>query len=93
MYATRSCGIYYWRRRPIEDLPAGIKPTTKADNFTHEVVLSDTTTKLIAFSDSDWSGDLVHRKSVTGIAVMYAGGVVCYKTKYQETIALISTEA
>ena len=24
---------------------------------------------------------------------MYAGGVVCYKTKYQETIALSSTEA
>ena len=29
---------------------------------------------------------------MTGIALMYAGGVVCYKTKYQETIALSSTE-
>ena len=93
LYATKSDGIYYWRKRPIEDLPAGIKPSTREDNFTHEVVLSDTTTKLIAFSDSDWAGDLIHRRSVTGIAVMYAGGVVCYKTKYQETIALSSTEA
>ena len=76
LYATRSYEIYYWRKIPIENLPAGIKPTTKEDNFTHEVVLSDTTTKLIAFSDSDWAGDLVYRISVTCIAVMYAKGGV-----------------
>ena len=93
LYATRSNGIYYWRKEPIEDLPAGMRPTTREDNFTHEVVLSDTTTKLIAFSDSDWAGDIVHRRSVTGIAVMYAGGVVHFKTRYQDTIALSSTEA
>ena len=53
LYATKKHGIYYWRKTPIENLPAGIKTTTREDNLTHEVVLSDTTTKLIAFSDSD----------------------------------------
>ena len=67
LYATRSYEIYYWRKVPTEDLLAGIKPTTREDNFTHKVVLSDTTTKLTAFSDSDWAGDLVHRRSVIGI--------------------------
>jgi len=43
--------------------------------------------------DADWATDTRHRKSVTGIILMYAGGVVGYKTKYQETIALSSTEA
>ena len=60
-------------KKPIEDLPAGSKPITREDNYIHEVVQSDTTTELIAFSDSDWAGDQVHRRSVTGIEVMYAG--------------------
>ena len=42
-----------------------IKPTTREDNFTHEVLLSDTSTKLIAFLDLDWAGDLIHRRSIT----------------------------
>ena len=50
LYATRSDGIYYWIKVPIKDLPGGIKPTTREDNFNHEVVLSDTTTKLVALS-------------------------------------------
>ena len=53
LYATKSNGIYYWRKIPIEDLPAGLKPNTREDNFIHEVVLSNNTTKLTAFSDSD----------------------------------------
>ena len=53
-------------------------------NDTHEIIV---------FFDSDWAGDVRHRKSVTGIAVKFSGGVVHYKTKYQDTISLSSTEA
>ena len=43
--------------------------------------------------DSDWGGDSSHRKSVSGIALRIAGGTVLYKTKYQDCIAMSSTEA
>ena len=48
---------------------------------------------LLAFTDSDWAGDVEHRRSVTGMAVFFAGAVVAYKSKFQSTIALSSTEA
>jgi hypothetical protein len=48
---------------------------------------------LTGYADADWATDTKHRKSVTGIVLMYAGGTVGYKTKYQDTIALSSTEA
>jgi hypothetical protein len=43
--------------------------------------------------DSDYAGDTTHRRSVTGIILRIAGGTIFYKTKFQDTIALSSTEA
>ena len=43
--------------------------------------------------DSDYGGDTVHRKSVTGLILRIAGGTIFYKTKFQDTIAMSSTEA
>lgn len=74
-------------------LPAGRKPTVKDNPYEPTVISTSDSTELIVFSDSNWAGDTRHRRSVTGVAVIYAGGVVCYKIKYQETIALSSTEA
>jgi len=48
---------------------------------------------LKAAVDSDFAGDTVHRKSVSGIVIKLAGGAVLYKTQYQPTIAGSSTEA
>ena len=42
--------------------------------------------------DSDWAGDSNHRKSVTGIVIKLAGGTVLYKARFQDTLALSSTE-
>lgn len=53
----------------------------------------DQSDKIHGTVDSDWGGDTTHRKSVTGIVIKYAGGTIFYKTKFQETIALSSTEA
>ena len=85
-------GIYYWRQAPREDLPQLPHPTLHHDNYTSNVNPSDLH-DLTGFVDADWATDTKHRRSVTGIALMYAGGVVGYKTKYQDTIALSSTEA
>ena len=39
------------------------------------------------------ASDKTHRKSVTGIAAFLTGGCILYKTKFQDAIALSSTEA
>ena len=93
LYSTKTEGIYYWRKKPLHDLSKGVLPRIREDNYTPTLETKPDGTTLVAFSDSDWAGDQVSRRSVTGVAIMYAGGVVCYKTKYQETIALSSTEA
>jgi hypothetical protein len=46
-----------------------------------------------AYIDSNWGSDCTHRRSVTGLVIMLAGGVIAYKLKYQPTIALSSTKA
>ena len=43
--------------------------------------------------DASYSSDVTHRTSVTGIIGRLAGGTVAYKTKFQDIIALSSTEA
>ena len=43
--------------------------------------------------DSDYTNDVQHRISVTGISIKIAGSRVYYKTKLRTTVALSSTEA
>ena len=51
------------------------------------------TNHIYSYVDSNWGNDKAHRQSVTGMAHMLAGGVIAYKSKYQATVALSSTEA
>lgn len=96
-------GIYYWRKEPRNDLPYELLPIMKNDNNyneceVHERQQNDHNT-LFRAVDSDFAGDTTHRKSVSGIVLRLAGGTIFYKetifykTKYQDTIALSSTEA
>jgi len=41
----------------------------------------------------DYAGDTSHRRSVTGISVKIARGFIYYKTRFQTTVSLSSTEA
>ncbi|KAJ0390641.1 hypothetical protein P43SY_010880 [Pythium insidiosum] len=47
----------------------------------------------VAFCDADWGTNLDDRRSVSGMVMMMNGGPVVYKSKYQATVALSSTEA
>jgi len=85
-------GIYYWRKTPRMDLPDVALPTIHQDNY----LMEDNTPNdgdLYGYTDSDWATDTVHRKSISGIVIMFAGGAVGYKCKYQDVIAHSSTEA
>ena len=90
--ATRTDGIYYWRSEAHKELPAGKLPTTKYDTHTPEYEEAPDGSTLEAAVDSDWASDSTHRKSVSGIVLQIAGGAVLYKTKFQDTIALSSTQ-
>lgn len=91
--ATYAEVITYWRAVPCDHLPDKGIPSTHPDNYLLQTTAPGTGEKLYGYSDSDWGSDTNHRKSITGIIIMYAGAVIGYKTKYQDTIALSSTEA
>ena len=92
--ATISDGIYYWRKEPRLDLPLGPTPETKDnENYTPNTREQYNRLNTRASVDSDYANDTTHRRSVTGIAIKLAGGTIFYKTAFQATVALSSTEA
>ena len=48
---------------------------------------------LRAYSDSDWAGDLVSRKSVSGWCIFLCDNLIAWKSRGQKCTALSSTEA
>ena len=75
-------------------LPEGPLPNVYSDNYqTMDNIKPENATTLQAMVDSDWAGDTNHRKSISGIILSIAGGCILYKTKYQDTLALSTTEA
>jgi deoxyuridine 5'-triphosphate nucleotidohydrolase len=94
LHATVDDGLLFWRPAPHPDLPSGPIPTVQRSNYsTEDTTEIDSPTQMHSAVDSDWAGDTNHRKSVTGIIIRLAGGTILYKTKYQDTIALSTTEA
>ena len=48
---------------------------------------------VVGFTDADWAGDVVERKSTSGYVFQICGGTVSWRSKRQEIVALSSTEA
>ena len=92
--ATKKLGIQY--KRTIFDKTL---PHVRPDEAQNEQYTADSNPLKIpqhltfSYVDSDWAANTKTRRSVSGIAIMFAGAVICYKTIYQKTIALSSTEA
>ncbi|XP_057435865.1 secreted RxLR effector protein 161-like [Lotus japonicus] len=49
--------------------------------------------QLVAYSDSDWCGDLVDRKSTMGYIFTFAGAPISWCSKKQSVVALSTCEA
>ena len=49
--------------------------------------------KLVAFTDSDYAGDLDDRRSTSGYVIMMGYGAVSWSSKKQSVVALSTTEA
>ena len=97
LYYTKHKGIYFWQKTPRDDLPDLPPPSLKQDNNynKHDIHEQNQDPHSVLFGavDSDYANDTNHRKSVTGIVLCLTGGTVLYKTKFQDTIAMSSTEA
>jgi hypothetical protein len=91
--ATPDEGIHYWRSQPHPTLPMKPLPTTHHDNYVIQEKRGTNSKQLIGYVDSDWATNTAKRSSMTGMVIMYAGGAVGYKSKFQSVIARSSTEA
>ena len=89
---TKSNGIYYWRQQYDHNLPVS-QETFDTEPDDCDATIQDALYTPKSASDADWGGDIKHRRSVTGFVIKLAGGAIYYKTRYQPTIALSSTEA
>ncbi len=77
------------------ELPEGPLPTVNSnrqDLFIDDRPGHDATTA-VAYGDSDWATCVKTRRLFSGICIQLAGGTIAYKTKFQPTVALSSTEA
>lgn len=52
-----------------------------------------TALNLLGFTDSDWAGDSIDRKSTSGYLLSLGSGPICWSSKKQAAIALSSAEA
>ena len=93
MQHTIDDGIYYWWATLEDTLPEGPLPTLHLDNYNILTTPPQDGHVLHAYVDMDWASDMSHWKSVTGIAIMCAGGIIGYKTRYQDTVSQSFTES
>jgi hypothetical protein len=95
IYITRHDGIYFWRTRTCDELPAGPLPTVNSNikDLLLDGCPQHDANIAVAHGDSDWATCMKTRRSFSGICIQLAGGTIAYKTKFQPTVALSSTEA
>ena len=95
LYATRTDGIYYWRTKSNNKLREG--PPPKINSNKADLLLDKrkhhNPNIAVAYADSDWATCIKTRRSFTGVCIFLTGGVIAYKTRFQPTVALSSTEA
>ena len=85
-------GLHYWRPNINSNLPPAHLPTLPKDN--HQVCIPPSSVNQPeGYVDADWAGDTKHRRSISGISLFFAGAPVVYRSRFQPTISLSSTES
>jgi hypothetical protein len=92
--ATKSEGLYYWRKEARMDLPDEPLPIPISNEESlYEYFAIHDPLRLKGTTDSTWGNDRKHRRSTGGVAFLLSGAAVYYRTKVQATVAQSSTEA
>ena len=80
-------GVNHW---------VGVKRVLRYLRGTHNyglVFVGDNDDALIGYSDSDWAGDVVTRRSTSGYVFQFGNSTVSWSSRRQATVAKSSTEA
>ena len=85
-------GLHFWRSTTRDELPDTPLPTVPNDTHSCVTPQHDPYTAY-GMVDADWGGDTSHRRSVTGLALFMAGAPIVYKSRFQTTVSLSSTES
>jgi hypothetical protein len=95
LYATHLDGIYFWHTQPCSELPDGPLPTVNSN--LKDLLLDNCpqhdASVAVAYCDSDWATSVKTRRLFSSTCIQLAGGTIAYKTKFQPTVALSTTEA
>jgi hypothetical protein len=89
---TKDWGIVYWRKLPVDSLPAVPFDQPVPDPALPSFPLYQFL-QLVGFVDAAHAVNIKTRRSVTGLVFCLAGGAIAYKLKLQATVATSSTEA
>ena len=68
-------------------------PIGKVTGYSHGMAMKLTRGHIEGFSDSDWAGCVDTRRSTSGFVWIMSGGAICWRSKLQAIVALLSTEA
>jgi hypothetical protein len=95
LYMTQHDGIYFWCTCLRLDLSEGPLPIINSN--CSDLLLDNrpnhNASIAVAYGNSDWATCVKMQHSFSGICIQLAGGTIAYKTKFQPTVALSTTEA
>jgi hypothetical protein len=95
LYIMRNDGIYFWHTNPQYELPKG--PLQTVTSNVYDLLIDNCPVRdaqtAVAYRDLDWASCVKTCQLFSGICILLAGGTIAYKTKFQPTVALSSTEA
>jgi hypothetical protein len=90
LVTTQDVCLTYHKHSP-DEAPLRVYSYSDADRFPDQPLL--TGAPLEAYSDSDWAGDHIDRRSVSGSIVYLFGNPVVWNSQRQTTVALSTAEA
>ena len=91
--STIDDGLHYWRTERRPDCPKAVIPTIPPDTYDVKIPTDTPVKEAHGYVDADWAGDTKHRKSMSGLGLFLAGAPVVYRSRFQPTISLSSTES
>jgi hypothetical protein len=99
-YGTKDFGITYTRGKGGSPHLSEVEVVAHLSVYLHsrknEIAVEDTKgdSRLMGtYADADLAGDVGTRKSTSGYAVVLHGGIICWLSKLQSTVALSTAEA
>ena len=71
------------------DLPVGDLPRIHLDNYDSTHKFSNKGAEVLhTYVNSDWAGEILGRRSISGWVLLLGGAVIGYKSRFQDAVAV-----